>query len=92
MAAREVEGLFVVGTRRGRSLEALLEERCIPCVLVDAGGGRPSQTNVRVGYAAGGEIVGAYLRDLVTGRWRLWASRRIALAAHRDAAGPSRPH
>ena len=64
MAAREVEGLFVVGVELEGSLGALLDERRIPYVLVDACGGTPTKASVDVSYAAAGETVGAYLLGL----------------------------
>jgi LacI family transcriptional regulator, galactose operon repressor len=64
MAAREVEGIFLVGTEADAALEALLAERRIPCVAVDGGGTTQSQATVCASYAAGGAVAGAYLLGL----------------------------
>lgn len=64
MAAREIEGLLLVGTELGGSLGDLLVEWRIRCVLVDAGGGTRTASSVDIGYADGGKTIGAYLLGL----------------------------
>ena len=100
MAAREVEGLVLVGIDPGDSLETLLEARHIPCVLVDAGGTQ-TQATVGGGYTAGGAIVGAYLLGLghrsvafvggaTNTRWRR-ATMLLGLRAALSTSGPGLP-
>jgi LacI family transcriptional regulator len=64
MAAREVEGLVVVGTEPGATMGALLNERRIPYVLVDAGGHTSLALRVDVSYAVAGENAARYLVGL----------------------------
>ena len=61
MAGREIEGLLVVGAAPQEALRALLDERRIPWVMVDAVGGRVGDVAVGADYAAAGRIAAHYL-------------------------------
>ena len=64
MAAREPEGLLMLGVEIGDVLCAFLNARRICHVSVDAGGSAPKASRVDITYLEGGETVGRYLLGL----------------------------
>lgn len=64
MAGREIEGVVLVGLSAPEELRALLDERRIPHVAVDAAHCAPSTASVEGDYCAAGETVARYLLAL----------------------------
>ena len=63
MAGREIEGIALVGLDASHELRALLDERRIPYVAIDAGDGASPTASVQGDYRTAGETVARVQRN-----------------------------